>query len=393
MKVGYSYWGFIADKKMDKDGNLLSTPDGNAFYSWSIIKGLQDKGATVYQMMPNRDKYYVEHVGLENAFGMFCTNDRVSAYSNMKKDMYDNVNDWYYITSEELEKIWLDNGVDKFDVILHEWRMLIHGRNDGYGDTFQPDYFIQTALIDFCEKYNVPLIIFDLDYKITEDELRELQKRSELIYLFELGYKWSTFEKCYHVEIPFDYNTLKRGIEPLRQESFQTDLIYIGNRYERDDYIDKYVPDDAFVSFYGNWLQQGYNDCVDRWPYIRFGHRVQASEIGPLYNSSICTILLAKEEYYQNGFMTARILETLFYGCLPLFPIEYGIDIIEKYAGIQTKLLTVRDKKDVKEKIKYFSRNIEYRNYVIQYLRNGLAFMDKSCFVDKMLRIVEESKR
>ena len=32
MRIGYSYWGFLGDRKYDDNGNLLSTPDGNAFY-------------------------------------------------------------------------------------------------------------------------------------------------------------------------------------------------------------------------------------------------------------------------------------------------------------------------------------------------------------------------
>ena len=55
-KCGYSYWGFLGDTKMDKDGNLLSTPDGNAFYSWSIIRQLQKDGYVVVQVMPDRDR-------------------------------------------------------------------------------------------------------------------------------------------------------------------------------------------------------------------------------------------------------------------------------------------------------------------------------------------------
>ena len=46
--VGYFYWGYLGDKKFDKNGNEVSTPDGNAFYSWSIIKALQDAGHLVY---------------------------------------------------------------------------------------------------------------------------------------------------------------------------------------------------------------------------------------------------------------------------------------------------------------------------------------------------------
>ena len=44
MNVGYSYWGFLGDKKLDEKFNEVSTPDGNAFYSWSIIREIQKRG-------------------------------------------------------------------------------------------------------------------------------------------------------------------------------------------------------------------------------------------------------------------------------------------------------------------------------------------------------------
>jgi glucosamine 6-phosphate synthetase-like amidotransferase/phosphosugar isomerase protein len=41
--VGYFYWGFLGDKKFNIKLKEVSTPDGNAFYSWSILKDLLDK--------------------------------------------------------------------------------------------------------------------------------------------------------------------------------------------------------------------------------------------------------------------------------------------------------------------------------------------------------------
>ena len=57
MKVGYSYWGFLGDDKYNSKNELVSTPDGNAFYSWSIIKAFQKLGYEVVSVMPDRDIY------------------------------------------------------------------------------------------------------------------------------------------------------------------------------------------------------------------------------------------------------------------------------------------------------------------------------------------------
>ena len=55
MRLGYSYWGFLGDYKEDHLGNALSTPDGNASYSWSIIHEAQSRGHEVYLMQQDRD--------------------------------------------------------------------------------------------------------------------------------------------------------------------------------------------------------------------------------------------------------------------------------------------------------------------------------------------------
>ena len=387
MNVGYSYWGFLGDVKLDTNGDMLSTPDGNAFYSWCIIRGLQERGAAVYQMMPDRDRPAYKKYGIQNMFSRFCQLDRITAYTGMIKTLYENVDDWSIISGNDLKQIWLDNGLNELDVVLHEWRMLIPGRNDGRGKEFQPDYYIQEALIEFCIEHKISLIIFDLDYKITKEEYIGLFNRFPLVHLFELGHKWDGMPNCQHVEIPFKIEEVRKGIKPLREMVFKTDLVYIGNRYERDEYIDKYIPEDVVTTFYGNWLQSGYNDCVERWQHIHFGHRAQTSEIPTLYDTSVCTILLAKDEYYKYGFMTARILETLYYGCIPLFPIEYGVDIIKRYAGDKADILTVQNKEDVSKAVKCFVNDVSLRNETIQYLRGRLGFMDIQYFVNEVFNI------
>ena len=401
MKIGYSFWGFLGDKKMDKNFNILSTPDGNAFYSWCIIRELQRDGFTCVSIMPDRDKYWYEYCeyGRENAvhpyseyaFGAWCTVDRTKAYELMEKTDYS----LFDGTKESLYKIWLSQGYDSLSFILHEWRMEIIGRNDketmgryfnGELIDFQPDYFIQECLIDFCADYNIPLIIFDLDYKLSEDMFVKLLEINKETYLLELGFKWSrkygysTVDHIYHVEIPFDFDYMY-AYPHLLNAGIEYNLIYVGNRYERDWCIDKYIPQDlSYVKVYGNWLESG-RDSKDRWPNIDFGGRLQTYDMMDVYSSSVATILLAKEEYCKYSFMTARILEAIFYGTIPLFIEEYGKDTIEKYAGIYAEFLTVRNKEDVKEKINILRHDMVVRFYILKYLKNHLSFMDVRNFI------------
>lgn len=392
MKIGYSYWGYLGDTKYDEKGNIASTPDGNAIYSWSIINKLIKDGHEVFQVMPNRDNIGLAKEG-KLLFSAWCTNQRYDALMKMRK-MYKVDTDWSSMFREKLFNIWYDKGLADCDIILHEWRMLVPGRNND--KSIQPDYFIQYLLFEFCALNKIPVIIFDLDYKVTPEEINKLPG-CEHIWLFELGYKWNKFQQARHVEIPFDFDYINTF--PLSNESCyygegkKDNLVYIGNRYERDWCIDKYIPTEiSGVTVYGNWLESN-RDSKDKWPNITFGPRVQTYDMPGIYQNSIATILLAKKEYLDNKFMTARIIEAVFYGCVPLFIEEYGEECIYRYAGTYAKDLTVSSKSDIINIIYYLRYNESYRKNVLSYLRERLRFMDVKYFVDNIYDVLQEENR
>lgn len=398
MKVGYSYWGYLGDTKYDQKGNVASTPDGNAFYSWSIIRELQQRGHSVYQLMPDRDKVGYDKHG-DKLFASWLKKERDEAYRDMMKSsfMYDNVS-WGSITKEILHTIWDRAGVSGLDLILLEWRMNIPGRNDSKAQkddpkNFQPDLLIQNALIDYCAQYEIPVILFDLDYKIDEATFDGLVEKNPNTWLFELGTKWEGKDHCKKVYIPFDFN----GIGWFNVRDFghsdmtPNNLVYVGNRYERDWCIDKYIPEEANgVMVYGNWKESG-RDSEQRWPAIKFGSRLQTADMRQVYGGSVSTILLAKQEYCDYHFMTARLIEAVFYGSCPLFIEEYGAETIREYAGVFAGDLTVRNKGDVIEKMYELRYNPAKRLAIIGYLREHLKFMHVSHFVDRMMEVARDA--
>lgn len=389
MKIGYSYWGYLGDTKYDEKGKIASTPDGNAFYSWSIIYQLMKDGHTVYQVMPNRDA-----VGLgKEGSGLFswCAAQRSKALMDMVH-LYKVTTDWSTMTKSDLFDIWNNKGLNECKVILHEWRMFIPGRNDDRA--IQPDYFIQECLIDYCVAYNITLVIFDLDYKITDDEFYQICLKNPRAHIFELGNKWRGIPQTRRVEIPFSFDFINEydlNSYELYYDTMpkQNNLIYVGNRYERDWCIDKYIPTDmSGVIVYGNWLESG-RDSKDRWPNITFGPRVQTADMANIYQDSLATPLLAKEEYCEYEFMTARLIETIFYGCVPLFIEEFGESCIKKYAGIYYRDLTVRSKSDIIDIVYFLKYNDSYRRNVLSYLREHLKFMDVKNFVKQLYEVAE----
>ncbi len=375
MNIGYSYWGFLADVKMNNKLEQLSTPDGNAFYSWSIIKELQARGNNVYSIMPDRDKYAVTTLG-KDAFDAWATDDRYDTYSKMNHIEYSI--DWKNAIMNDLFKIW-DNY--KFEYIIHEWRMPIEGRNTINAKSnvdWQPDLFIQMCLLRYCKLHSIKLFIFDLDYKLKASNI--IDKENTII--LELGTKWEKSKiKSHKVYIPFDFNHIN-DFEIKSFDERNTNLIYIGNRYERDWCIDKYIPENFDnVVIHGNWKEGG-RDSVEKWPRLDFRKRLQTSEMHDAYSNSVCTILLAKKDYCKYNFMTARIIEAIFYGTIPLFIQEYGFDTIHEYAGKYSMILTVHNKQDVINAITQIKQSSTEYNDIIQYLRDRLSKMDATYFIN-----------
>lgn len=396
MRIGYSYWGFLGDRKYDEEGNILSTPDGNAFYSWSIINKFIEDGHQVIGIMPDRDEPGFRFEGV-NLFSSWCKTSRSNAYMSMNHieygDFFD-IDNRDILSKDAIKALWDMYHVNEFDVIIHEWRMPIIGRNtavDKDSENWQPDLFIQDALIEYCRSNNIKLIIFDLDYKIPKDVVEDFVYVTNNMYIFELGTKWSSLAyetdgRCRKVYIPFDFRFM--NLFKLKSK-FTDDIVYIGNRYERDWCIDKYLKDVPGVKVFGNWLE-GQRHSEKEWPTINFGKRLQTSDMHDAYSNSATTILLAKREYCENGFMTARILEAIFYGCVPLFIEEYGEDVISLYAGCFADELTVRNSEDVINKTKRFKEDVSFRNKVIDYLRVYLTFMDVSCFTRNVYNVIND---
>ena len=128
--VGYFYWGYLGDKKFNSEGQEVSTPDGNAFYSWSIIKALQDSGREVY-LYSDRDKVGAEKMQMD-LFKSFAQRARYDAYTDCVTEC------------TNVESI--------LDFVIVEWRWLIPGRNDKHTKEtnpagYQPDLEMMENII------------------------------------------------------------------------------------------------------------------------------------------------------------------------------------------------------------------------------------------------------
>lgn len=370
MNIGYGFWGFLGDKKYRlEEGRTVetSTPDGNAFYSWSIIEELQLRGHQVYQLMPDRDEPGFKLLG-SKLFSSWAEQSRLNAYVGMG-------------SMDEALAI-----IKNLDFVLWEWRWLIPGRNDQATKTnnpsaFQPDYELQDMWLKLLRENNVPVFVFDLDYKLTQEDIMKYN----ITGVVELGNKWKSTGLCMakRVQIPFNF----RHIHTFEITPATEGVIYVGNRYERDWCVDKYIPDGTIV--HGNWLESK-RDSEVRWPKLIFRDRLQTADMHGAYSKAAVTPLLAKQDYCQQGFMTARIIEAVFYGCAPLFIEEFKDN--DKYLPKQfKKYLLVRNKEDVQAIAKKLLDEPALRKEIIYSLRYHLSsFMSAKHFVDNLFCMVRE---
>lgn len=386
-KVGYSFWGYLGDIKFDPLTKCIaSTPDGNATYSWSIINALADAGYDVIRVMPDRDVTGVKVLGDELLFNSFAQEKRTFAYRSFIQSIESKV-DYSRLKRYEVFDAWFSARLHEADAILHEWRMEIPGRNDylsrsKLGKQWQPDLFLQDCLIDFCSVNDIKLVVLDLDYKLGAKDIEILRSRVDLC-VFELGDKWSDMNFARHVEIPLDFSEMQQ-FEP--KYNVRDNVVYIGSRYERDWCIGKYIVGAGQVAVYGNWLEGG-RDSAGRWPDVDFRRRLQACELPRVYQDAATTVLLAKEDYCKYHFMTMRILEAVWFGCVPLFIEEYGAETIAKYAGDFSDMLTVHSSEEVRDKAMALFNSAYNRHQVVCYLRDHLRFMHVSNFISTFIDV------
>jgi hypothetical protein len=376
MNIGYFFNGYLSDKLSIKSQD---SPDGNAWYSSSIIHELMKRGHNV-SIFADKDNYDYE-IFSDKIFDSFCKNKREHTYSNVNINLFER---YYNVYKPIVEK--------EFDLILLEWRFPIKGRNtidDIDNKDFSQDLLIQNYIL---ENYNCPIVIFDLDYKLTALDEEKLKNKNVVIFETAKKPKQGLLKRI-SVEIPFWINDTE--IIKNKYINEYKDIVYIGSRYERDEIIKEYIVPysnkELFkVWFYGNWRK--YKDKYDElyttlnWRNIQYHDRVGHSDFEKIYSNSLCCPLLAKQEYFDNGFMTARIQECLYFGSIPIgFKKHYGI---EEYLP---KELIANGFDDFYNKVNELKKmNIDQRNEFRKSLWKNLNFMDVNNFVNKLLEVKNE---
>ncbi len=379
LRIGYSFWGFLGDHKLDDDLKELSTPDGNATYSWALIHEAQRRGHVVYQMQHDRDQPAIGKYGVDD-FAAFSQEKRMNAWTYMRRPDGGRVTSFF----------------PKLDVLLLEWRMPIEGRNcskleDGtlVFDTkvHQPDLERQRQLLYHYAAEGTKIIVWDLDHKLTKEDEEFWSAEIDAIFETSVQPRRLTMDRI-RVEPPCLISDLLQF--PTLPVDHSRKLVYVGSRYERDDVIDEWIKpvSDRFpnqVEFYGNWLNT-IDQCRERWPNVKYHGRITTNGFRDAYGTAVACPLLAKRSYLETGFITPRPWEALLFGTLPI-----GLGThraVNEYVLPGMVASDADDMIDILDQLGHFGYN---RDGLRRLNVEQLEFMDARHFVDKIEDVVSRT--
>ena len=306
MKIGFSFWGFLAPFEKQ---TYVNTPDGTRGDRIDFVDELLKRGHEVIRLQQAReDEPYVG-----------TTVDSV--------------------------------GFPDVDMVYCEWRWPTW-KNTG-DKPLEPDYKRQLELLDYYHGKGVPILIHDGDLKMRpEDELRwpnavlsdpcvlpkhQTRKRLSIPWCNNLVRLYSATEGSYN-------------------------YTYVGNNYERDAQFSKFysVPSESLrkhgiqTMVHGNWLQKSPerkdpSHAVSNNPHIAFGPRLSYRDIFSALNAAIAVTHITKDEYMPCGNITVRFYEGIMSEVPALVPDIY---VHARPIGLGN-LLTVSSSEDVVKKVKW----------------------------------------
>lgn len=371
MRIGYLFRGYLGDIKMAPDGSEVSSPDGNATYSWSIEHEANRRRHRLIPLGENLDEPAASRLG-GDLFKAFSHEKRTASYTRML------AHGWTHLSDSRLPEL---------DVVLLEWRWPIPGRNtaeDRDKPGFQTDLDRQWQVIREYSSRRTPIVIWDLDHKFTQSDFDMLSDAGVWFQVIETAVKPRPWAK--RVEPPTIIADLLQHEISAKLPAHH--LGYIGSRYERDATIDKWIAPIARngpkrVRFWGKWEPS--DDVTARWPGVNFAGRIGVQGFLKAYSSVAAVPLLAKQSYYESGFITPRPWEAILFGSVPIGLNEHvGIGQYCEYVATSAEHLL-----ELSTWMRTISR--ERRNVLREDAAHRLSHMDVRNFMDVIEGLVEDA--
>lgn len=311
MKIGLSFWGFLAPFEKN---TFVNTPDGTRGDRVDFVDELLTRGHSIVRLQEQRD---------------------VEPYVGVSQD---------------------SSGFPDVDLVFCEWRWPTW-KNSGASPS-EPDYNRQRELLDYYHSRGTPILIHDGDLKMTPED--ELRWPNAILADPCVEPKFLTRKR---LSIPW-CNYMKRHFDPCE---YSYNYVYVGNNYERDNqFAEFYAAPSALLRaeglqtmVHGNWLQRSPErkdpkDVLRSNHSISFGARLSYRDIFDVLNASITTTHITKDEYMPCGNITVRFYEAIKSNLPALIPWSYKH--ARPIGNLKHNSLIVEDKNDVVAKVKWLSK-------------------------------------
>lgn len=297
MRFGLCVWNDWGDNKTDRPDNIAELTTANII-NWLHKNNMTEQdGRKVYQFQPFNHNNDIVFEGAS-------ADDRRRAYSTMLD-----------VHTDKLEYPTLD-----YLLVRYRWDLGIPGdKRVEYQDATLAHY------IDTSTK----IFIWDEDFQMSS-QLREKYSMHENVELVEISEAAIDDDMLTYIPHMLDIDATKALANVLgphatnNGDHFDTEflLAYIGNNYEREETLSRYLEHIASaypkqVHLFGNWLK--YDERVrDEYPNIAFHTKVGKVMTAWLYQHSVAVPMLAKEVYFRRGHIVPRLAEVIQSGGIPI---------------------------------------------------------------------------
>lgn len=244
---------------------------------------------------------------------------------------------WTYLSEKGHEIIWLgqhhetiakpakgEGLIEECDVIYLYWRWRM---NESYIERNKA-FDNQMELIQLAGKADVPLLVTDGDHKMTLDDITYIQSNAWAVLTAPELAPRKQFRQLFYPN-PYELRNPMVNRMPFFSD---TELIYIGNNYERWDQWVEFIAKPSNLGMktkcFGNWLEphpdrQTKDEVKKAAPKISFPGRLAQTAIIDQYLTADTTVHLAKPSYCETGFVTMRWAEAAAAGTFAFIPREF----------------------------------------------------------------------
>lgn len=174
------------------------------------------------------------------------------------------------------------------------------------------------------------IFIWDEDFKMSAKEKEKIFKNAENVFHIEISESALYDPDLIYVPCPLSIDkdaALSKVLDTAGTGAGDhldatLALAYVGNNYDREEFVQKYIEPTANrlpgrVHLYGNWLKPD-TSIWERMPSISYHPKASKLLCDWLYQHATAVPMLAKQIYFDRGHITPRMYEVVSAGGIPI---------------------------------------------------------------------------